>query len=316
MVRGVSFQLSSVKKFGKTNNMKMNLLQSAAQNAGRQISMGLVIAAAICLHRQAMATPIVVNLGTASDFTILAYSAVTDAGGASTIDGNVGLSPTTGAAIGLTAAQVDGTIYSVNAAGPLGSVNNPALLTTARNDLSAAYTAAFGLTATPLAGADNQLGGKTLIAGVYSIGGATTANLNGTLTLDAQGDPNAVFVIRTSSTLVTASSSSVVLINGAQPCHVYWVVGSSATLGTQTDFLGTILAYASIGLETGATLDGSALAENAAVTLDHNTITEATCNNAVSTPDGGSTVLMLGFGLAGLLALKTFSARVERSHTR
>jgi Ice-binding-like/VPDSG-CTERM motif len=143
-----------------------------------------------------------------------------------------------------------------------------------------------------------------LDAGVYSISAASTANLTGTLTLDAQGNPNAVFIIQTSSTLVTASDSSVVLINGAQACHVFWVVDSSATLGTDTDFIGNILALTSIGLDTGATLDGRALAENAAVTLDDNTITEAICSATSSVPDGGSTLLLLGFGVVSMLGLR------------
>jgi hypothetical protein len=240
-------------------------------------------------------------------FTPLLNSAITDAGGVSTITGNVGLSPTTGAAIGLTAGQVSGTIYSVDAFGPGGSVNDSGLLTMAKNDLSTAFTFASGETGTAIAGGDNPLGGKTLDAGVYSIAAATTANLIGTLTLDAQGDPNAIFIIQCSSTLVTASASSVVLINGAQACHAFWVVDSSATLGTYTDFVGNIMAYASIGLDTGATLDGSALAENAAVTLDDNTITEAVCNDVSSVPDGGGTLPLLGLGLTTLLGLKKVS---------
>jgi len=278
-----------------------------AQNGMKRIPIGLVVAAGIFLHHSAMANPATVDLGTASDFALLAYSEITDAGGVSTITGNVGLSPTTGAAIGLTSGQVNGTIYAVDAAGPGGSVNDPALLTTAKSDLSTAYTDANGRAATSLAGGDNQLGGQTLNAGVYSISAAATANLIGTLTLNGQGNPNAVFIIQCSSTLVTASDSSVELIGDAQACHVFWVVDSSATLGTYTDFVGNILAYASIGLDTGATLDGRALAENGAVTLDHNTITEAICN-ASGVPDTGSTFLLLGFGVATLFAFKALSA--------
>jgi len=272
------------------------------------IRAGLILAAAILLHHNAMAIPTAVDLGTASDFAVLAYSEITDAGGASTITGNVGLSPTTGAAIGLTAGQVNGTIYAVDAGGPLGSVNDPALLTTAKSDLNTAFTSASGLPATSLAGADNQLGGKTLDAGVYSIAAASTANLIGTLTLDAKGNPNAVFIIQASSTLITASDSSVVLRNGAQACHVFWVVVSSATLGTGTDFTGNIMALTSIGLDTGTTLDGSLLAENGAVTLDDNTITEAICNTS-SVPDSGSTLLLFGVGLASLFAFRPFLPR-------
>src|ERR1039458_332689 len=265
--------------------------------------MALVIAASMFLHYTATAIP-TVNLGTASSFAILAGSQITDAGGASTIvSGDVGLSPATGAAIGLTAPQViGGTIYSVNAFGPLGSVNNPGLLTTAKNDLSTAYTDAanrpvpggnaFGVT-------DNQLGGKTLLSGAYSFGHAATANLIGTLTLDAQGNANAVWIFQASSDLITASRSSVVFKDGiGDPCNVFWEVGSSATLGTYTTFVGNIMAYASVGLDTGAILDGSALAENAAVTLDHNTITQDNCTAGTTTvPDSGSTLLLLGSGL-------------------
>ena len=266
----------------------------------------VIVAAAIFLHHNATATPATVNLGTASSFAILAYSEITDAGGASTITGNVGLSPTTGASIGLTAGQVGGTIYTVAAAGPAGSVANAGLLTTATHDLGLAFTDASGRSATPLAGGDNQLGGKSLISGVYSFSAATTANLIGTLTLDAQGNPNAVWIFQAPSTLVTASHSSVVFKDGVgSACNVFWAVDSSATLGTYTTFVGNIMAYASVGLDTGATLDGSALAETAAVTLNDNTITQEDCSaNGGRVPDTGSTLLLLGSGQAALLAFR------------
>lgn len=154
------------------------------RNCAKQVILGLAVGATVLLNQSTLATPMV-DLGTASSYAVFAYSAITDAGGASTINGNVGLTPTTGAAIGLTAGQVNGTIYAVNAAGPLGSVNNPAALTTAKNDLSTAFTYASGLTGTSLAGGDNQLGGQTLLAGVYNMAAASTANLIGNLTLDA-----------------------------------------------------------------------------------------------------------------------------------
>jgi len=296
--------------------MKATLLQTAAQKGVRRIPMALVVAAAVTfLHQNAAAIPATVDLGTASSFAILAYSEITDVqvppGGTSTIvSGNVGLSPTTGTFIGLTAGQVGGTIYAVDNSGPAGPAgNNPGLLTTATHDLGLAYTDAAGRTpTTTFVSADNQLGGQSLISGVYSFGGATTANLIGTLYLDAQGNPNAVWIFQASSTLITASRSSVVFVNGVgSACNVFWQVGSSATLGTYTDFIGNIMAYASVGLDTGATLDGSALAENAAVTLDHNTITHEDCSangGGSSVPDTGSTLLLLGSGLATLLAFK------------
>jgi hypothetical protein len=274
------------------------------------LRMALIVAAVIFLHLSVTATPATVNLGTASSFSILAYSEITDAGGASTIAGNVGLSPTTGTFIGLTAGQVGGTIYTVAAAGPAGSVANAGLLTTATHDLGLAYTDAANR---PVPGAnafgvvDNQLGGRTLFPGVYSFGHAATANLIGTLTLDANGETDPVWIFQASSDLITASGSKVALINGATSCDVFWQVGSSATLGTSTAFVGNIMAYASVGLDTGATLDGSALAETAAVTLDHNTITHEDCSangGSSSVPDTGSTLLLLGSGLATLLAFR------------
>jgi hypothetical protein len=113
--------------------------------------------------------------------------------------------------------------------------------------------------------------GRTLNAGVYS--SASSLALSGTLTLDGQGDPEAVFIFQMGSTLTTASASHVTLINGAQASHVFWQVGSSATLGTGSSIAGTIMALASITVTTGVTIEGRALALNGAVTLDTNTIT-------------------------------------------
>jgi len=104
------------------------------------------------------------------------------------------------------------------------------------------------------------------------------------LTLDAAGNPNAVWVFQAGSTLITASGSKVVMLNKAQPCHVYWQVGSSSTLGTNSTFIGTIMALTSISLQTGAKLDGRALARDGAVTLDSNTITRSACSTSTSTP--------------------------------
>jgi type VI secretion system secreted protein VgrG len=284
--------------------MKATLLLTAAQIGARQIPMCLVVVAALFLQQNATANPTMVNLGTASSFAILAGSEITDNGGtyagASRITGNVGVY--SGTSDGLLANQVTGTIYA--------RPNDDGLLLGAKNDLTTAFTDASLRSVDVAYGAgENQLGGKTLNAGVYSFGSASTANLIGTLYLDGQGDPNAVFILIASSTLVTASDSSVVLENGAQACHVFWVVDSSATLGTRTDFVGNILAYASIGLDTGATLDGRALAETAAVTLDDNTITRPVCNTVSGVPDGGNTLPLLGIGVLSLLAFLEVGGR-------
>jgi hypothetical protein len=217
-----------------------------------------------------------VGLGTAAPFAVLAGSKVTDVP-TSSITGNVGLSPAAGSFYaGLTSAEVTGTIYATDATGPGGSVNNPALLTTAKNDLTTAFNSAAGQSPiSTFATGDNQLGGQTLTAGVYAFGHAATANITAAspLTLNGQGNANAVFVFQASSDLITASSSVVQLENGAQACNVFWVVDSSATLGSSSTFVGTLMALTSATLDTGATVQGRILARNAAVTLDHNTIT-------------------------------------------
>ncbi len=148
----------------------------------------------------------------------------------------------------------------------------------AQSETTTAYDLLAGLSATgTLTGQD--LGGLTLLPGVYFF--ANTAQLTGTLTLDGQGDPNATFVFQIGSTLTTASSSSVVFVNGATQQEVYWQVGSSATLGTATRFAGNIVALTSISLGTGASIScGRALARNGAVTLDTNSIV----NDCANTP--------------------------------
>jgi len=233
-----------------------------------------------------------VHLGTASSFAVLAGSGITVAGAvnSTTITGDIGTSPTP-SITGLGNVVLNG----VNQAGN-------AVTAQAKIDLGAAYTdsATRAYNTTYALGYDFV--GQTLTAGVYN--DAKSFFLSGTLTLDAQGNPDAVWIFQAGSTLITASDSRVVLIGGAQACHVFWQVGSSATLGTDTDFMGNILALTSITLDTGATMDGRALALNGAVTLDNNSITTPICNSITGVPDGGSTLAMLGLGLGGLLTLR------------
>jgi uncharacterized protein with beta-barrel porin domain len=178
------------------------------------------------------------------------------------IDGNVGVSPGT-AVTGFPPGIVNGTINAANADAAQAEVD----LTAAYNDL-----ASRPITAN-LTGQD--LGGKTLIAGVYGFN--SSAQLTGTLTLDGRGNPNSVFIFEIGSTLTTASASRIVLINGAQGSNVFFRVGSSATLGTTTSFVGDIIALTSITLDHGANIIcGDALARNGAVTLDDNHITICT----------------------------------------
>ena len=230
-----------------------------------------------------------VQLHTAAPFAVLAGTAVTDVP-KSAITGDVGLSPAAGSNYaGLTKAEVTGTIYATDATGPVGAgaVDNPGLLTQAKNDLTTAFVSAAGeVPTTTYVTGDNQLGGKTLTPGVYAFGHATTANLTAAspLVLNGNGDPGALFVFQASSDLVTASNSVVQLENGAQACNVYWVVGSSATLATSSTFVGTLMALTSATLATGATVQGRILARNGAVTLDANVITTPPTCATTTTP--------------------------------
>jgi hypothetical protein len=150
--------------------------------------------------------------------------------------------------------------------------------TVAETDLVTAYNNATQPTTTDYTGVN--LGGLTLGPGVYNQ--TTAPTLTGTLVLDGGGSTTGVWIFRAGSTLVTASGARVTLINGAQPCGIFWQVGSSATLGTSTTFVGTIMAVASIQMQTGATLNGRALARTAAVTLDTNRIIQPSgCGYAV-----------------------------------
>jgi len=199
-------------------------------------------------------------LGTAASFAVLAGSTVTNTG-PTTIAGDLGVSPGT-AVTGFPPGIVSGTLHEADAAAG-----------TAQNDLTTAYNMLAALPFNEnLTGQD--LGGLTLLPGVYFF--ASSAQLTGTLTLNAQGNDNALWVFEIGKTLTTASSSVVQVINGGPDDGLFWQVGSSATLGTGTSFEGNILAAQSITLETGAIIPcGRALAENAAVTMDTNVISTA-----------------------------------------
>ncbi|HXU76956.1 MAG TPA: ice-binding family protein [Methylomirabilota bacterium] len=198
-----------------------------------------------------------VVLGGAGGFAVLAGSTVTSVG-ATTVNGDLGVSPGT-AVTGFPPGLVNGTTHAGDAAAAQ-----------AQLDLTTAYNDAAGRTvgAVTLAG---NLGGLTLTPGLYK----STSSLevsSGDLTLDAQGNANAVFIFQMASTLTTTSGRQVILSGGAKASNIFWQVGSSATLGTTSVFKGTIMADQSITLATGATLDGRALARVAAVTMDANTV--------------------------------------------
>jgi hypothetical protein len=219
------------------------------------------VAGALLAATTAFGAQAPVGLGTAGNFAVLAGSTVTNTG-PSVISGSIGLDP---------GSAVTGFPPGIVLAGTTQIANGVALQ--AKNDLVTAYNDAAGRSSTATVSGD--LAGRTLVSGVYT--SASSLGLSGALTLDAQGNPNAVFIFQAGSSLIVGSGSQVNLIGGAQACNVYWQVGSSATIGTASAFVGNIMALTSITMTTGATLQGSALARNGAVTLDTNTITQATC---------------------------------------
>ncbi len=221
----------------------------------------------------AMAATATVNLGTSSAYAVLAGSTITNTGPTS-IGGDIGLSPGTAVTGFPPGSQSSGTMNITNAAA-LG----------AENDLITASVDAAGRT--PFNTVTGDLGGTTLVGGVYQA--AAAMFLTGSVTLNAAGDPSTVWIFQAGTTLTTASASDVVLENGAQACNVFWQVGSSATLGTTTDFAGTIIATQSITLDTSATVNGRVLALNGAVTMDTNTVDVSTCSLAPPPPTTTST---------------------------
>jgi hypothetical protein len=242
---------------------------------GRSARLVLATTAAglACLGAAGLAQASPVDLGTVKSFVVLGGTTVTNTG-PSVLNGDLGVSPGT-ALVGFGApAVVNGATHATD--GVAGQ---------AQSDLTTAYNVAA---AQPVAPADDltgvDLGGLVLTAGAYR--STSSAQLTGALTLDAQGDPNAQFVFEIASALTTASASSVLLVNGASPCNVYWQVGSSATLGSTTAFKGNLMALSSISLNANATVVGRVLARNGQVSLIDNVLDAGTCGaNTVRPPD-------------------------------
>ncbi|MHC5925549.1 ice-binding family protein [Nostoc sp.] len=232
-------------------------------------------------------------LGTANSFGVLGGSTVTNTG-PSLITESLGVS-TGSSATGFSPGSVTGTIFT-----------SDRVAAQAQADNATAYNFLAGLSSNvDLTGKD--LGGLTLTPGVYSF--SSSAQLTGTLTLDNLGDPNALFVFQIGSTLTTASNSSVVTTNGEAP-NVFFQVGSSATLGSGTHFMGNILALTSITLTTGVNIEcGRALAQNGAVTMDTNRVSNAcdtkpqkvAVEEVAVVPEPDSSLGVLGSGMVGLL---------------
>jgi hypothetical protein len=202
------------------------------------------------------ATVPAIDLGGANSFRVLASSTVANTGPTS-VDGDLGVSP--GSAVtGFPPGTISG---SFHAADPVAA--------TAQGDLTTAYLDAAGRP--PGTSVSGNIGGLTLAPGVYT-STSTLAISAGDLTLTGLGDSNAVFIFQIASSLTVTTGRKVILTGGAQASNVYWQVGSSATLGTYSFFSGTIMAQASITLQTGASLEGRALARTGGVTLDSSVV--------------------------------------------
>src|SRR5665213_2912986 len=246
--------------------MKVSIDHLRSRAAPAVWLLALVVLVPLILVSSAAAAT-AVPLATADSFAVLAGAGITNTG-PTTITGDVGTFPTTSIS-GAGSMTINGTNHA-----------GDAVTQQAQNDLVTAYNNAAGQGPTIPVAAD--LAGLTLTPGVYN--SASSLGLSGALTLNAAGDPNAVFVFQAGSSLTTSSGSQINLINGAQSCNVFWQIGSSATLGTGSTFRGTVIAMTSITVTTDASVDGRVLARNGAVTLDTNTIARSTCAAAAPTP--------------------------------
>ena len=227
-----------------------------------------------------MAAQPTVKLGTTSTYAVLAGTAITNTG-TTTINGSAGgdITGNVGGDVGLYPGTVFTGKASTTISGAVHLADNAAIK--AKDDLVSAYDDAAGRK--PVTRIPSELGETTLKPGVYDSADGTF-KITGKLTLDAENDPNGVFVFKTNSTLITASNSSVSLLNKARFCRTFWKVGSSATLGTNSHFVGHIFALDSITANTGATVQGQLLARNGSVTLDNNVITNGFCDETSNIP--------------------------------
>lgn len=206
-----------------------------------------------------------VPLATAGSYSVLAGTTVTNTG-PSVLGESLGVHPGT---------AVEGFPPGIVSAPGTVDAGGPTSLT-AQNDLTIAYDNAAGRTV-EFTQTNPDLVGQTLIPGVYAATAKAPLSLSGQLVLDGQNNSSAVFIFQTDSTLITGSGSSILLINGASECNVFWQVGSSATLGSGSVFVGNILALTSVTVESGVTVRGRALARNGAVTLINDTFVAPSC---------------------------------------
>jgi hypothetical protein len=251
----------------------MTYLLSGRRSGVVLTTLALMGALSLMFANTASAIEPTVPMGTAANYSVLAASTVTNTG-PSVLHGSLGLSP-------------GSSISGFAQPGGPGTVVPPAVIdrtngaaAQARSDLTAAYLNAAGRPGATIETSD--LGGLNLTEGLYSAASKGPLGLTGTLTLN--GGADAVFIFQTDSTLITDSASTVSLVGGVTACNVFWQVGSSATLGTGSNFVGNILALTSVTVTSGVTVEGRALARNGAVTLDNDVFTRPLCAAGLPAP--------------------------------
>lgn len=225
----------------------------------KKLIIGSVIALCVtALPNIASAVEAPLSLGTASTYGVLASSAITSAT-PSTVGGTAG-----------------GDIGVSGGTAPTGTITISGVQVLAGASIAAMTAASTALADTRTSTATViELGaGRTITPGAYAGG---TLEVNGSLTLDGQGNANAVFIFRSAATLITGTASSVNLTNGAQACNVFWQVGSSATLGASSTMVGHVIALASISTGLASTVNGQLIATTGGVTLGGTTITNNSC---------------------------------------
>lgn len=261
------------------------------------ISCAIAIGGSTLITNSASARTIKVRQGTTTDYGVLAGSTVTNTGPTTisgSAGGSVGLSPGT-SVTGTASMTISGALHIADSAASIAKTD----LVTTYNDLGIPSPAILS---------SPDLAGRVLLAGTYKTSAGTFSN-SGKLTLDAKGDPNAVFIFQAASTVITSTASSMALTNGAQACNVFWRVGSSATLGVNSTFIGSVVALTSISAKTGAKVLGQLLARNGAVTLDSNTI----INNACVTAAAATTTTVKAS--ATTVAIRTTTTTAARTTT-
>jgi hypothetical protein len=261
---------SNIATFKPSSALALNTVYTATITTGAADTFGNQLAANFVWSFTTAAAacpppPGPIALGTACTFGILAATPSVTNVGPTVVTGDIGIWPAA-SIVGFPPGTLTGTKHA-----------GDAVAQTAQGDLTTAYNAAAGAAGGAVLPAD--IGGQTLPAGVYKTTSAQPSlGITGNLTLDGGGDPNATWIFQIQSTLTTAAGNShIILINSASSHNVFWQVGSSATLGTNTIFQGTIMALASITGTTGATLNGRALARTGAITFDSNPVNVPTC---------------------------------------